>query len=71
MELFDWDNNLLWEYNYSSPNHTQHHDVYPLPNGNILMLALSIMTSSEAVQAGRDPSLISEGEIFNEQILEL
>jgi len=38
IELYDWDNNLLWEYTYSSTEISQHHDVYPLSNGNILML---------------------------------
>ena len=71
IELFDWDNNLLWEYTYSSPNITQHHDVYPLDNGNILMLAVTTMPQNEAIQAGRDPSKILEGKIYNEQIIEL
>lgn len=71
IELFDWDNNLLWEYTYSSSQISQHHDIYPLPNGNVLMLAVSTMTQAEAIAAGRDPSLIIEGKIFNEQILEL
>lgn len=71
IELFDWDNNLLWEYTYSSPTVSQHHDIYPLPNGNVLMLAVSTLTESEAIQAGRNPSLLSEGKLFNEQILEL
>lgn len=71
IELFDWDGNLLWEYLYSSNLVAQHHDIYPLPNGNILMLAVSTMTEAEAQQAGRDPSQIDEGKIYNEQILEL
>ncbi len=71
VELLDWDGNLLWEYVYSSSELTQHHDVYPLPNGNILMLVVTTMTEIEAVQAGRDPSLIDEGKIYNEQIIEL
>ncbi|AUC82347.1 hypothetical protein CW733_09460 [Lacinutrix sp. Bg11-31] len=71
LELFDWDNTLLWEYTYSSPNFSQHHDIYPLPNGNILVLAVSTMETLEAVQAGRDPLLLSDGKLFNEQIIEL
>ena len=71
IELFDWDNNLLWEYTYSSDLVTQHHDIYPLSNGNILMLAVSTLTQSDAIQAGRDPSQIDEGKLYNEQILEL
>ena len=71
IELFDWDNNLLWEYTYSSPTVSQNHDIYPLPNGNILMLAVSTLSQSEAVQAGRNPTLLTEGKLFNGQILEL
>ncbi len=71
IELFDWDSNLLWEYTYSTTEVSQHHDIYPLPNGNILMLAVTTMSEIEATQAGRNPALIEEGKIFNEQILEL
>lgn len=71
LELYDWDGNLLWEYTHSSSEISQHHDIYPMPNGNILMIAVDTMTESEAIDAGRDPSKIQEGKIFNEQILEL
>ncbi len=71
MQLFDWDNNLLWEYTYSSPQMSQHHDIYPLPNGNVLMLAVNTISQAEAIQAGRNPALILNNKIFNEQILEL
>ena len=71
VELFDWDGNLLWEYTYSSPTVSQHHDVFPMPNGNILVLAVTTMTQAEAVQAGRDPNNLTQGKLFNEQILEL
>lgn len=71
IELYDWDGNLLWEYTHSSPEVTQHHDIYPMPNGNILMLAVNTMTEAEAIEAGRDPSKITENKIFNERILEL
>ena len=71
IELFDWDNNLLWEYTYSTTEVSQHHDIYPLPNGNILMLAVTTMTQAEAIQAGRNPANLEDGKLFNEQILEL
>ena len=71
VELYNWEGNLLWEYTYSSPTVSQHHDVYPLPNGNILMLAVDTMDMNEAIEAGRDPSMLSENKLYNEQILEL
>ena len=71
IELFDWEDNLIWSYVYSTDNFRQHHDVYPLPNGNILVLAITPMTSAEAIQAGRDPGFLPDGELYNEQIIEI
>jgi hypothetical protein len=71
IELYDWEGNLLWEYIYSTTEVSQNHDIFPLPNGNILMLAVTTMTEIEAIQAGRDPSKIEEGKLYNQQILEL
>ena len=71
IELFDWDGNLLWEYSHSSPTFVQHHDIYPLPNGNILMLSAEVIPGFEAIQSGRNPALLDEGSVYNEQILEL
>ena len=71
IERYDWDGNLIWEYIYSNSLVSQHHDIYPLPNGNILMLAVSTISEIDAIEAGRDPNLISESKLYNEQILEL
>lgn len=71
IELFDWDGNLLWDYTYSTSEVSQHHDIFPLPNGNVLMLAVTTITEAEAIQAGRDPLKIAQGKLYNEQILEL
>lgn len=71
VELYNWEGTLLWEYIYSTPTVSQHHDVYPLPNGNVLMLAVDTMDMNEAIEAGRDPSMLSENKLYNEQILEL
>ncbi|MFD2551818.1 aryl-sulfate sulfotransferase [Bizionia sediminis] len=71
IELFDWDNNLLWEYTYSTPTESLNHDIYPLPNGNILVLAVTTLNRQEAIQAGRNPALLSDNKLFNPQIREL
>ena len=34
-----WDGIILWEYIFSDENYQHHHDIEPLPNGNILMIA--------------------------------
>ena len=71
LELFDWDGNLIWEYNYSNNDVSQHHDVFPMPNGNVLMLAATIIREDEAIQMGRKLLTPPFKQIYNEQILEL
>lgn len=71
IELFDWDGSLLWEYEYSTSLVAQHHDIYPMPNGNVLMLAITTLDQTQAIQAGRNPANLIDGKLYNEQILEL
>ena len=68
IELFDWEGNVIWSWIDSSNTSRQHHDVFPMPNGNILILAATVLTDTEAIEAGRNPSLINNGELYNERI---
>lgn len=49
----DWDGNVVWEYKYSSRTYITHHDIEPMPNGNILLIAWEVKSASEALAAGR------------------
>lgn len=71
IELYDWEGNLVWEYTHSTSTYTLHHDIYPLSNGNILAIVATEMSQTEAIQAGRNPTNIVEGKVFNEQIIEI
>ena len=71
VEMFDWEGNKIWEYRYSTNEFRQHHDVYPLPNGNILILAMEVVSDDDAIQLGRDPNLLTEGFLYNEKIIEV
>ena len=66
-QKFDWNNNLVWDY-YSG---TQHHDIEPLPNGNVMLVLNDRKTKAAAIQAGRDPSLIDDNNIRSLTIIEL
>ncbi len=68
LQMFDWDSNLIWEYNASDSSYCQHHDIEMLPNGNILILLWVSHTQEEAIQAGRE---ISPSELWSEKVIEI
>merc|ERR550534_2577522 len=39
LHRYDWDGNRLWQYTIRSENITQHHDIQPISNGNVLLIA--------------------------------
>jgi len=53
----DEDGNTIWQFDYASADFLHHHDVEPLPNGNVLMIAWEFLSIPDAVAAGRDPAL--------------
>lgn len=71
IEEYSWEGELLWWYEYSSPSHLQHHDIHPLPNGNILLIAWESKSSTEAIAAGRDPALITGSSLWYDSIVEV
>ena len=36
---YNWDGELLWNYELSNDVYQHHHDIYPLENGNVLVIA--------------------------------
>lgn len=56
VELLDWDGNQLWSYTLCTEENCLHHDIEPLPNGNILMLGLEQLSTEEQIALGRDPA---------------
>jgi hypothetical protein len=70
VEEIDPDGNLVWEFEYSSSLHMLHHDIEPLPNGNVLMIAWEYKSAAEAIAAGRDPDLVTTG-LWPDHIIEV
>lgn len=67
----DWEGNLIWDFRYSNPLRCQHHDVESLPNGNVLMIAWESKSEDDAIQAGRNPSLVSDQGLWPDTIIEV
>ena len=56
VEEYDWNDNLVWELDFSTSTYMQHHDIRRLPNGNIIMLAVEKKTYAEVLAAGFNPA---------------
>lgn len=69
MREYDWDSNLVWEY----IDHSQHHDVRRLPNGNTLYLGWELMTGelAERVQGGELGTEDQAGGIWSDYLREV
>jgi len=69
---YDKNSNLLWEFEYSNDKYCAHHDIEPLPNGNVLIIAWESKTKEEGLAAGRNPNTISKwGMICPDHIIEI
>jgi hypothetical protein len=71
VEMFSWDGELLWNFVYANDTVCLHHDIEPLPNGNVLMISWEVKTQGEAIAAGGNPSYISEEIIWVDHIIEV
>ncbi len=71
IERRDWDNNLIWQFVYNDDVVRLHHDMAVMPNGNVLAIAWEVIDSAAAVAAGRNPALLSEGELWPDKVIEI
>lgn len=71
VEIRDWDNNLEWRYELNNDQERLHHDIKPMPNGNILMIVWQKKTKAEMAQAGRDTTRFKEAILHTESIIEV
>jgi len=60
IERIGWDGTPEWSWEYSSIDFITHHDIEPMPNGNILAIAWEDKSEAEATQAGRNPAIASD-----------
>ena len=71
VQKITWDNQLVWDYRYYDSNHLSHHDIEPLPNGNVLLIAWESKTRSEAIESGRDPNKLNGNTLRPDHIVEV
>jgi hypothetical protein len=68
---YDWDGNLIWDFEYANANELTHHDFEIMPNGNILAIAYEVKTPEEAAAAGRNPEITAKAGIWPDKIIEI
>ena len=61
----------MWSYEFANDTYQHHHDVEPLPNGNILVIVWERKTAAEAYAVGRQSIENSLNEMWAEAILEI
>ncbi len=71
IEEFEWDGRLVWTWVAGTEDLLPHHDIAPLPNGNVLLIAWERKTREEAVRAGRNPALVDAGGLRPDALLEI
>ena len=53
LQHITWDGTVLWDFVLSNETYQHHHDIQPLPNGNVLLIAWEKKTAEEAYAMGR------------------
>jgi len=71
LEIRDWDNNLIWDFEMNNDSFRLHHDFAPLDNGNIIAIAWELKNEEESLEAGRDPAKMNQNEVWSEYIFEI
>jgi hypothetical protein len=66
-----WDGTKTWDFTYYTDDYLSHHDIEPLPNGNILMIAWEYKTRNEAIKAGRNPNKLEGNVLQPDHIIEV
>ena len=61
IERLSWSNELIWYTDLANDlNLRNHHDIAPLPNGNILVIAGEYFSIVEAIERGRNPATLED-----------
>lgn len=71
VQKWSWDNKKLWDFEYYDSIVLAHHDIEPLPNGNVLMIAWEKKSYSQSIQAGCDPERLTYGSLSPDHIIEV
>lgn len=67
VQKVDYNGNIIWDYVYSTTEYCTHHDICPMPNGNVLVIAYERRTAAEATAKGANNAI----EMWPDKIVEI
>ena len=62
---------LIWEFTWSDDLRRAHHDLEPMPNGNLLLISWEYKSPEEAFEAGRNPDELSDKGLWPDYVVEV
>ncbi|MDF7826960.1 aryl-sulfate sulfotransferase [Pontiellaceae bacterium B12227] len=71
IQKLSWNGEVLWEYVTDQETQRIHHDIDPLPDGNILAVVWERVPKSEYVAAGRNPDTVPNGILWLDTVHEI
>jgi hypothetical protein len=71
LEIRDWDNNLIWDFEMNDSINRLHHDFSVTETGNIIAIAWELKNADECIAAGRDTSTLAQGEMWPDWVFEI
>jgi len=71
IQEFTWDGERVWDFVVGGRERMPHHDVAPLPGGNVLAIAWERKSREEAIQAGRRPDRVTDAGLWPDWVLEI
>lgn len=71
IQEFDWEGNLVWDFEYHSEKRLPHHDAIKLPNGNALLICWEMIDEKEAIAKGRRPETVKDSHLQPDCLVEI
>jgi len=71
IDILSWEGDILWSYELNNEEARLHHDIAVTPSGTILAIAWEYISAEEAIAAGRDSALLTQGALWPDMVIEL
>ncbi|HJT34189.1 MAG TPA: aryl-sulfate sulfotransferase [Pirellulales bacterium] len=71
IQEFSWEGRPVWDFYFYNARQLPHHDLTPLPNGNVVMIVWDRKTADEALAAGRRPELTGDSHLLVDSLIEI